>query len=180
LFTSTGICLPDRFGRLHQPALGRHVRNRDQPGALVDRAFQRRDVDLAVIIVRHHHQFRAGLLGDLQIGDVVRRIFTDAGQDAVARLEVERIESEVPGARGVLDEGDFARLGPDQPGGRGIEAVELVAHLVGRLVAADRGFELQMIERGIERALARQRRAGGVEMQHMGAARCFGAQTVKI
>ena len=101
--------LADRLGRLHQPALRRHMGDRDQLGALVDGALQGAKVDLAVVVVGHHDDLRAGLLGDLQVGDVVRRIFADAGQDAVARLEVEGVEGEVPGPRGVLDEGDLRR-----------------------------------------------------------------------
>ena len=172
--------LADRLGRLHQPALRRHVRDRDQLGALVDGAFEGAEIDLAVIVVGDHHDLRAGLLRHLQVGDVVRRIFADAGQDAVARFEVEGIERHVPATRGVLDEGDLVGLGADQPGHGGIEAFELVVRLGGRLVAADLGFELQVIQGGIERALAGQRRAGGIEMQHMGAARRLGAQAGEI
>src|SRR5215211_5009330 len=172
--------LADRLGRLHQATLRRHMGDRDQLGALVDGALQGAKVDLAVVVVGHHDDLRARLLGDLQVGDVVRRIFADAGQDAVARLEIEGVEGEVPGPRGVLDEGHFVGLGPDQPGDRGIKALQLVMRLGGSLVAADLGLELQVVQRGVEGALAGERGTGGIEVQDVGAAGRLGTQPGQI
>ena len=170
----------DRLGRLHEAALGRDVRDRDQLRALVDRALERSEVDLAVRIVGHDDDLGAGLLRYLQVGDVVRRILADAGQDAVARLEIERVEGEIPGAGGILDIGDLAGLGTDQARDRRIEAVQRPARLVGGLVAADLGFELQVPERRVERAAAGQRGTRRIEMQDMGAARCLGPQPGEV
>jgi hypothetical protein len=163
-----------------RPVAERNVRDRDQPGALVNHALQSRDIDLAVIVVGHDHDLDAGLLRHLQVGDVVRGILAPAGQDAIARLELERVEGEVPAARSVLDEGDFARIGADQLRHGRIEAVQLAALFVGRLVTADFGLELEMAEGGVERALALESRTRSVEVQDIGTARRFGPEPREI
>ena len=63
-------------------------------------------VDLAVIVVRHDDDLRPCLLRHLQVGDVVRRIFADAGQDLVAGIQTVG-ERSLPaaGARGGEDDG---------------------------------------------------------------------------
>ena len=49
----------------------------------------------------------AGPLGHLQKGDDVAGVFGAGGEDAVARGEGERVKGHVPGAGGVLDQGDL-------------------------------------------------------------------------
>ena len=52
--------------------------------------------------------------------------------------------------------------------------------LGGGLVAADLGLELQVVQRGLQRALAGEGGAGGIEVQDVGAAGRLGAQPGKI
>ncbi len=87
--TSTGICptdwqassssgtpaarvqRADRRRGLDEAALRGHVHERDELHALVEHAREAVDVDLAVLVVRHHHDGGAGAVGDLPHRDVV-------------------------------------------------------------------------------------------------------------
>ena len=75
---------PDLGGGIDQAAVGRHVRDRDQLDLAVDRALQRLDRDLPVLVVGDRLDHGAGAPRHLQIGDVVAGILRHAGEDAVA------------------------------------------------------------------------------------------------
>ena len=53
------------------------------------------------------------------------------------------IEGHVPGAGGVLDEGDLIGIAAQQLGGRLVEALDRRILALGRLVAADLGLEVR-------------------------------------
>ena len=68
----------------------------------------------------------AGARGDLEEGDDVAGVLGAGGQDPVAGLEGEPVEGHVPGAGGVLDDGDLVGLAADQPGDRVVGVFDLV------------------------------------------------------
>ena len=159
--TSTGICPTDwqassrygtpaarasgahRLGRVHQPAVGGHVGDRDQPDRPARRSAvaagrrprsgrsRRSSIDL---------DDRAGARGDLQEGDDVAGVLGPGGQDPVARPNGMRVEGHVPGPGRVLDEGDLVGPAADEPRDGGVGRLDLLGRCRCRLVAADRGL----------------------------------------
>ena len=108
---------PDRGRRLHEPSLRGNVDERDEPCARASSAvLERRERDLAALVVGHHLDDGAGALRHLEQRDVVRRVLRPAGQDPVAGLEVERVEGHVPGAGRVLDDRDLVARAAEQAG----------------------------------------------------------------
>ena len=74
----------DRGGGVHQPAIGRHMGDRDELDPVVEPVGEGLDRDLARLVARDRLDFGAGGAGDLQIGDVVAGVFRLGGEDAVS------------------------------------------------------------------------------------------------
>src|SRR4029453_11133939 len=94
--------------------------------------------------------------------------------------EGNRIERSVPGARGVLEQGDLLRLAIDDPGAGAVDGVDAVALGVGRLVAADPGLQLQMPDHRLDDRPRHQRCTCVVEVDPVPAAGCVVANCVGI
>ena len=141
---------------------------------------ERRDVDLAVLVVGHDHERRAGAVGDLAQRDVVARVLRARGEDAVARAQLQRVEGHVPRARGVLDDRDLVALRADQRGDRVVAVLDAVAPLRRRLVAADLRLAPQVLDDRVEHARGRQRGAGVVEVGDVLDARRLGARACDV
>ena len=154
----------DRGGGVDEAALRRDVDERDELDALVEHRRERADVDLAVLVVGHDDDRGAGAVGDLAQRDVVARVLRVRGEDAVAGLELERVEGHVPRARGVLDDRDLVALAADQPRDRVVAVLDAVLALGLRLVAADRRLAAQVLDHRLEHRLGRERGAGVVEV----------------
>ncbi len=105
---------PHLGGRLHQATLRGHVDERDEPGAARELRLERRQRDLAALVVADHDDDGACALRHLEEGDVVRRVLGAAGEDPVARLEVEGVEGHVPRPRRVLDDRDLVARAAEQ------------------------------------------------------------------
>src|SRR6266516_864940 len=121
-------------------------------------------VDLAVLVVTDDHDLSAAGAGDLQEGQVVAAVLGPAGEDAVARLERGRVEDRVPGAGGVLEQGDLGRVAVHQLGRGGVDRLDALALGIGGLVAADACFQFQVLDHGVDHWLWHQRGASVVEV----------------
>ena len=154
----------DRGGGLDEPALARHVHERDELHALVEHAREALDVDLAVLVVGDDHDRGAGAVGDLPHRDVVAGVLRVGGEDAVAGLQLQRVERHVPRARGVLDDRDLVRPRADQPRDRVVGVLDAVRAVGRRLVAADLRLAPQVLDHRVEHRRGRERRAGVVEV----------------
>ena len=63
--------------------------------------------DLPVGVVGDGFDNYSCLLGHLEEGDVVAGVLGHGGEDAISRLEGDRVEGHVPGAGGILDNGNL-------------------------------------------------------------------------
>ena len=88
-----------------------------------------------------------------------------AGQDAVARREVERVERHVPCPGRVLDDGDLLAAGVQQPCERVVRVLPVVAALGGGLVAADLGLAREVVDDRLVHLPRRERSARVVEVR---------------
>ena len=156
---------PDRGGRVHQAAIGRHVRDGDQLDARVDHAFERFDIEFAVWVAGDDVDNGAGAAGDLQEGDVVAGVFRLGGENAVAGSEADGIESHVPGRCGVFDQCDLRAVGVQETRDQIVDRFDLAVRRRGGFVAADLRFKLEMAKLRGQHRCWHQRRTGIVEMQ---------------
>ena len=111
---------------------------------------QRRDVELAVLVVGHDLDDGAGAVGDLLQRDPVRRVLGPAREDPVAGREPERVERHVPRPRRVLDNRDLVARAADEPGECVIRVLPGLAPFRGRFVAADLGLAQQVPDDGVD------------------------------
>jgi hypothetical protein len=88
----------------------------DEPYVVGERRLQSVEGHLAVLVVGQHLDLDPTVAGGVQEGDRVAAVLAGRGQDAVARTEVDAVERRVPGAGGVLGDGDLARVRADEPG----------------------------------------------------------------
>lgn len=147
----------NRGGWVHQPAVGRDVRQRDQFHPLIDHASERGYVDLPGFVVGHDFDFRPGAPRDLEQRDRVARVFAHAGQDVIAWAEGHGVEGHVPAARRVLDQRDLVAMASEHRGDRVIDSFNFDIGLSCRLVAADFRFPPKMRDHGVEHRGRRQR-----------------------
>ena len=164
---------PHPGGGLDQPALRGDVDERDDPRTALQLLLERAQRHLAALVVADHDHDRPGALRDLQQRDVVRRVLGPAGQDPVARLEVERVEGHVPGAGRVLDDRDLVARAAEQAGDAVVGRLDPVVLARGSLVAADPRLQLEVLDHRLQHHVRHQRRAGVVEMDDPLAARTF-------
>jgi hypothetical protein len=113
-------------------------------------------------------------------GDVVAGVLRARREDAIAGPEGDRVERQIPGHRGVLDQRDLLTLAVDQAGDRIVDGLAAVVGGVGRLIAADGGFPLEMADLRLEHRRRHQCGAGVVEMQDLRRARSVAAGARKI
>ncbi len=147
---------------------------RDEPGAALQLLLERAQRDLAALVVADHDDLRTGALRHLQQRDVVRRVLGAAGEDPVARLEVERVERHVPGPGGVLDDRDLVARAAEQAGDAVVGRLDPVVLAGGRLVAADPRLELEVLDHRLQHDVRHQRGAGVVQVDDSLAARRLG------
>jgi hypothetical protein len=167
--------LPDRGGGVDQAAVRRHVDERDEPDPLVEHARERLHVDLPGLVVGRDLDRGAGPLGDLAQRDVVARVLGARGQDPVPRTEPHGVEGHVPRAGGVLDERHLVAGAAEEGGDRLVGALDALAPLLRRLVRADGRLAPQVVDRGLEHGLRRQRGPGVVQVRHPLAPRRLGS-----
>ena len=137
---------PHGRGGVDEPALGRHVHERDELDAVVEQPLERLDVDLAGLVVRDDLDGCARAGGDLAERDPVRRVLGAPGEDPVAGGEAERVERHVPRPRRVLDDRDLVAVGTDQRSDRVVAVLQAVGPFRRRLVAADLGLAAEMVD----------------------------------
>ncbi len=162
---------PTAGGRVHEPALGGHVGDRDEPGARADGALERGHVELPGGVVVHHVDLHARAPLHLEEREVVGRVLGPRGDDAVSGAEGDRVEGHVPGAGRVLHERDLVGAGADQRGDGVVDVRDPVLRLRGGLVAADRRLALQVADHRVEHRARGQGGARVVEVQDAGDAR---------
>ena len=160
--------IADLGRRIDEPALRRHVRDRDQLGARADRALQCLEVELPGAVVADHVDLNAHTRLHLQKGEIVRQVLGPHRDDAVARPERNRIKGHVPAARGAFHERDLVPARADQ-GGDGVVDIGNATLRLGRsLVAADGGLARQVAHHRVEDRTRRQRSARVVEVKNIG------------
>ncbi len=147
--------LADGGRRLQETAVGWHVRHRNQFDGRIKHGGEGVQRDLAVLVVRYYFDCHAAL-ADLQEGDDVAGIFGDRCQDAVSGRERDGIERHVPGPGSIFDQRDLGRAGVQQTRNRFIYTLKARIDGVFRLVAADFGFEVGMVDDGIDDGLWHQ------------------------
>jgi hypothetical protein len=126
------------FGRrIDEPALRRHMRDRDQLGARTDRALERGEVELPGRVVVDHVDLDPDARLHLQEREIVRQVFGSRGDDAVARPERNRVERHVPAARGAFHERDLVPLRADQRRDGVVGIRDATRRFGRRLAAAD-------------------------------------------
>src|SRR5579885_555262 len=160
------------FGhRIDKPAVGWHVRDGDEFDALIDGVAQGLDGDLAVRIVGDDLDGRTRALRHLQISDVVAGVLGHRGEDALAGWKGDGVESHIPGARGIFDDGYLIARTADQGRDGIIDVFDGLLRLFRRLVAACARLALQVSDDGIQHRLRHKRGPGIVQVQHLLAAR---------
>ena len=159
--------LPDLRRRIDEPALRRHMGDRDEPGARADRAFECPRSSLPHGVVADHVDLDPGAGFHLQKREIVRQILRPPGDDAVAGPERHGVKCHVPGTRGTFDKRDLMALGADQPGDSVVEIGDASLGLDHRLHAADLGLARQMPGHRVEHDTRRQRHARIVEVEHV-------------
>jgi len=163
-----------------EPALGRHVGDRDESGPRPDRALERGHVDLSRGIVLDDVDLDTHSPLHLQEREVIRRVLGARGDDPVSGAEGDRVEGHVPGSRGVLDERDLVRAGADERGDGVVEVGDSIRRLGRRLVGTDGGFALQVTGHRLQDRAWRQRRPGVVEVQNLTDPRRVSSQTSNV
>ena len=171
---------PTSAAGIDQAAIGRHMRDGDEAYAVVDHPLERCDVERAAVVAGHDLDDGAGAPRHLQEGDVVAGVLRARREDAIAGPERDRVERQVPGHGGVLDQRDLLTLAVDQAGDRIVDGLAAVVGGVGRLIAADGGFPLEMADLRLEHRRRHQRGAGVVEMQDLRRARSVAAGAREI
>ncbi|MNL43258.1 hypothetical protein D3C87_1657640 [compost metagenome] len=131
-------------------------------------------------VVRHDRDLGPGLLRRLEEGDEVARVLGGRGQDAIARLERDRVEGHVPGPGRVLEQGDLVAVRPDESGDVVVDLLNGLVLLARRLVAPDPSLELQVSDRGVQDGLGHQGGPGVVEVDHVFAAGGLGAGAADV
>ena len=171
---------PDLGGGLDQAATGGHVADPDQPGPRAGQPFQRGHVQLAVLVVGHHHDLGAGPAGGLPVGQHVAAVLGPAGQDLVTRAQRHRVERRVPGVGGVVEQRDLLGPAADHLGDRLIGDGDRGPRLGGGLVPADLRLPAQVRGHRVQCRLRHERRAGVVEVNPPGTAGCLRPQCVDV
>ncbi len=137
----------------------------DELHALVQELAQRSDRELTVLVVGHRLDDRSRSARHLQEGDDVALVLGPRAQDPVAGAEAQRVEGHVPGAGGVLDDGDLVGVGAQQPGELVVDGLQALGGLRGGLVAPDARLALEVPDDDVEDGLGRQGGARVVEVR---------------
>src|SRR5258706_11304580 len=141
-----GFCDPtDLRRRIGKAAIGRNPGDGDELDAFVDRARERPDIELPSLIARHDVDYRSRPLRHLQKGYIISGIFGLRGEDTVARLELKRIKSHLPGDGRILDQGDLFAGGIEKARYRAIDSLAALSFLPCRTVATNLRFEIDMV-----------------------------------
>jgi hypothetical protein len=93
-------------------------------------------VQLAVLIIGHHHHLGADVAGGLPVGQHIAAVFGAAGQDLVTRAQRDRVERGVPGVGGVVGQRDLLAAAANQFGDRVISGGDGIPGLGGGLIPA--------------------------------------------
>ena len=170
----------DSRRRVDQPTLGGHVRQRHQPGSLVQHRLQRGHVDLTLLVVGHHRDLDTLDLRCPEQAAHVARVFALRREDPITGLETQRGERGIPAPRGRLDERPV--LGPTTAQRRGvvIHRLERLGPVVGHLVAAALGLGPQVPDHGLDHHRGREARTGVVEMDDGCATRRVGPSRIDV
>jgi hypothetical protein len=112
----------------------------------------------------HPHDVDAAPFLQCDIGDLVRGVVVERGDDAIAGLEVKGGEGLPESHRRVFDDGDVPGLGAEELGEGLVGCGDLGSLLRRRLVAAHPGFELEMIGDRVEHRQRHEPGAGVVEV----------------
>ena len=100
----------DLDGRVHEAALGGHVHQAHHCGVVRrEGLLQRRQVDLAVVVVVHEHELAAGAPSELEERDGVGAVLGPTDQHAVLRLDRQRVHRHVPSPGGGVHQRDLRR-----------------------------------------------------------------------
>jgi hypothetical protein len=141
------------------------VRDRDQPDTLVDRRTELLEIDVPLLVVADDHDLHTARACDMKVGHVVAAVLRSSGDDSIPGLEWDRVEDRVPGARGVLEQRDLLGPAVDEPRARPIDSFHPLALGLGRLVSADPGLELEVVDDRVDHGPRHQRGAGIVEVE---------------
>ena len=133
------------------------MRNRNELHPLIYHLAQGLERKLTICIIRHDLHYRPRLFADLQESDIVAGILCHHRQDAVPRLEGNRVERHVPGARGIFNYSDLFTRTIDQCSSRVIHPFNGVLSLFGCLVSPNLCLKLQISDSGIEDGLWHER-----------------------
>src|SRR2546425_4871401 len=156
---------------LHQPRIGRHPCDSDELGAGMAREATHAlgiHAPLGEIVGAHGLDSRAAR--QRQVHELVRGIIRTRGDDAVARVEIERRERLRERDRGVLHDRDVAGRGADHLCDPSITLPHARVGFIRRLVAADQRFPFQVAGERLQHRPRHERRAGVVEMDALPAA----------
>jgi len=155
----------DRGGGVHEPAIGRHMGDRDQLDLVVEHVGERLGGYLAALVAGNRLDRGAGGAGGLQAGDIVAGVFGFGRQDAVAFREAEGIERHVPGAGCVLDHGDLIGRAVEKPGGGRIDAFNLLTGVRGGLITAGKRLGVEVALDRVQDRRGQEAGTGIVEME---------------
>jgi len=176
-----GAHLTDGTRILHQPGIGRHPRERDEPGAgIACQAADALRVDAALGEIVGAHGLDAGAPRQRQVHQLVRRIVGARGDDTVAGTEVERGERLGERDGGVLDQRDVSGRRADQLRHQGVGLPHQGLRFVGRLVAADRRLPREVIGERVEHGAGHEPGAGVVQMNALPAPGRVAAPAVEL
>ena len=151
--------------RVHQPAVGRDVRERHEGDvAATQRVGHRCHRHLTRLVAPNPFDDDAVLLDSAEEGDRVGAVLVVVHEDPLPRRHRHRPERRVPSRRRVLEAPDLVWPGVEQPGDRTGHRIEIGGTLIRQLVSADGRLALQVLELGVDHHPRRQRRAGVVEV----------------
>jgi hypothetical protein len=103
------------------------------------------------------HDLEPEALPQREESNLVRDVVVPRRQDHVASLKRDRRERPREGVSRVRRECDVLRPAAEKLGAGGVEAVDRICAMVGRLIAADLRLEPKVLDRRIEHPCGRQR-----------------------
>ena len=160
-----------------EPRVGGDVGDGDEPGAVgPHQRGHRVDVDHAVRPVGRVHDAHAEPLAQGEEGDLVGDEVVAGREDDVVGLERDRGQGRGVGVGGAARERDVVGGGVDEGGDLRVEAADLGGPGGRRLVAADLGLEVQVVDHHRRHGPRHQAAAGVVEVDDPVGPRCVGAQ----
>ena len=128
-------------------------------------------VDAALRTIRSVDHLDAEALSQREERDLVRDVVVLRRQDHVSARERNRRQGACVRVRGARREGDVVRAAAEELCRCGVEVVHPILPRVGRLVAADLRFELEVLRHRIEHGPRHQGGASVVEVDAARAAR---------